>query len=88
MYGGDLGRPKPEHKSMHTNTIKTLIMTLIIGTTALAGCLENEEASNNDSNLESLVIAFSLKDDYTNVDENPQRFADYLGQALNMDVSL
>lgn len=73
---------------MHTNTIKTLIMTLIIGTTALAGCLENEDASSNDSNLESLVVAFSIKDDYTNVDENPQRFADYLGQALNMDVSL
>ena len=63
-------------------------MTLIIGTTALAGCLENENASSNDSNLDSLVVAFSIKDDYTNVDENPQRFADYLGQALNMDVSL
>ena len=62
-------------------------MSLLIGTTALAGCLGGEDTSN-DSNLESLVVAFSLKDDYTNVDENPQRFADYLGEALNMDVSL
>ncbi|MDA9571462.1 PhnD/SsuA/transferrin family substrate-binding protein [Candidatus Poseidoniales archaeon] len=66
---------------------KTLIMTLLIGTTALAGCLGNGD-ENDASDLESLVIAFSIKDDYTNVDENPQRFADYLGDALNMDVSL
>jgi len=72
---------------MDRKIAKTLIMTLLIGTTALAGCLGNGD-ENDASDLESLVIAFSIKDDYTNVDENPQRFADYLGDALNMDVSL
>ena len=72
---------------MEYKIAKTLIMTLLIGTTALAGCLGTGDDSDN-SDLESLVIAFSIKDDYTNVDENPQKFADYLGDALNMDVSL
>lgn len=72
---------------MNPNIAKTLIMTLLIGTTALAGCLEGSDEGDA-GELEKLVVAFSLKDDYTNVDENPQRFADYLGETLNMDVSL
>ena len=72
---------------MNPNIAKTLIMTLLIGTTALAGCLEGSDEAGA-GELEKLVVAFSLKDDYTNVDENPQRFADYLGETLNMDVSL
>ena len=38
--------------------------------------------------LEDFVIAYSVKDDYTNVDENPQRLASYLSEELNMDVTL
>ena len=38
--------------------------------------------------LPQLKIAYSVQDDYENIDENPQRLADYLGTKLNMDVSL
>ena len=37
--------------------------------------------------LPQLKIAYSVQDDYENIDENPQRLADYLGTKLNMDVS-
>ena len=87
MYGGYLGRPKPEGTDMNTSIAKTLLMTLLIGTTALAGCLGADD-TEDEPELEQLVIAFNLKDDYTNVDENPQRFADYMSETLNMDVSL
>ena len=35
-----------------------------------------------------LKIAYSVQDDYENIDENPQRLADYLSAKLTMDVSL
>lgn len=87
MYGGYLGRPKPGGTDMNTSIAKTLLMTLLVGTTALAGCLGGDD-TEDEPELEQLVIAFNLKDDYTNVDENPQRFADYMSETLNMDVSL
>ena len=38
--------------------------------------------------LPQLKIAYSVQDDYENIDENPQRLADYLSAKLTMDVSL
>ena len=52
---------------------------------SIAGCIGNDE---DETELETLTIAFEVKDDYTNVDENPQKFADYLAEELNMNVEL
>ncbi|MBT5661113.1 MAG: PhnD/SsuA/transferrin family substrate-binding protein, partial [Euryarchaeota archaeon] len=67
--------------------LKSSILVFLIATASLAGCLGSED-ENESSNLEDFVIAYSIKDDYTNVDENPQRLADYMREELNMDVSL
>ena len=72
---------------MKTRTLKSTILVFLIATASLAGCLGSED-ENESSNLEDFVIAYSIKDDYTNVDENPQRLADYMSEELNMDVSL
>ncbi len=64
-----------------------MILVFLISTASLAGCLGLED-ENESQNLEDFVIAYSIKDDYTNVDENPHRLADYLSEELNMDVSL
>ena len=72
---------------MKTRTLKSTILVFLIATASLAGCLGSED-ENESSNLEDFVIAYSIKDDYTNVDENPQRLADYMREELNMDVSL
>ena len=44
--------------------------------------------TTTDPVLEKLNIAYSVQDDYENIDENPQRLADYLSAKLTMDVSL
>ena len=38
--------------------------------------------------LPKLKIAYTVLDDYDNIDENPQILADHLGTVLNMDVTL
>ena len=86
MYIGFLGRPKPVGHNMKTRTLKSSILVFLIATASLAGCLSDD--TEEESNLEDFVIAYSIKDDYTNVDENPQRLADYMSEELNMDVSL
>ena len=87
MYIRFLGRPKPVGLNMKTRTLKSSILVFLIATASLAGCL-SDDSEKEESNLEDFVIAYSIKDDYTNVDENPQRLADYMSEELNMDVSL
>jgi len=87
MYIRFLGRPKPVGHNMKTRTLKSSILVFLIATASLAGCLGSDD-EKEESNLEDFVIAYSIKDDYTNVDENPQRLADYMSEELNMDVSL
>ncbi|HJM55453.1 MAG TPA: PhnD/SsuA/transferrin family substrate-binding protein [Poseidonia sp.] len=72
---------------MKTRTLKTSLLVFLIATASLAGCIGGED-ENEGPDLEEFVIAYSIKDDYTNVDENPQRLADYMSAELNMDVSL
>ena len=84
MYGLFLGRPKTEGLYLRTNTKKPLLLSFLILIASVAGCIGNDD--NDDK--ETLTIAFNLKDDYTNVDENPQRFADYLADTLGMNVEL
>ena len=52
----------------------------------LAGCLGAD--GNEDSDKETLVIAYEVRDDYATVDENPQALADYLSAVLGMRVEL
>ena len=87
MYVRFLGRPKLVGHNMKTRTLKSSILVFLIATASLAGCLGSDDEKEQ-SNLEDFVIAYSIKDDYTNVDENPQRLADYMSEELNMDVSL
>jgi len=69
---------------MNTKKIVTCLISILFLTTALAGCLNN----NDDDKLGSLVIAYEIQSDYDNIDENPQQLADYLSEELNYDVSL
>ena len=98
MVKGDLGRPKlhilrvlgtpkPVGPNMKLKTLKSTLLVFLIATASLAGCLGTEDEKET-PDLEDFVIAYSVQDDYTNVDENPQRLADYLSEELNMDVSL
>ena len=84
MYILFLGGPKTESLYMRPNTKKPLLLAFLILIASVAGCIGNDD----DDDKETLTIAFSLKDDYTNVDENPQRFADYLADTLDMNVEL
>ena len=63
--------------------VKTLFLALLVMNTALAGCL-----GANESDEETLRIAFSVRDDYTSFDENPQKLADYLSEELGRNVEL
>ena len=66
-------------------TKKPVLLALLIVLGSIAGCIGNDEEKTE---LETLTIAFEVKDDYTNVDENPQKFADYLANELNMNCLL
>ena len=60
-------------------------MTLLFLLATLVGCIGNDE---NDSELETLRIAFEIKDDYTNADMNPQIFADFMHEQTGLEVEL
>ena len=70
---------------MLITTKKPILLALLIVLGSIAGCIGNDE---DETELETLTIAFEVKDDYTNVDENPQKFADYLAEELIMKVEL
>ena len=54
---------------MLNTTKKPILLALLIVLGSIAGCIGNDE---EETELETLTIAFEVKDDYTNVDENPQ----------------
>jgi len=72
-------------------------------TLAFAGCLGGESSSDDSTSddssssdastvtyeqIDDLVIAYEVRETYTNIDDNPQRFADYLSEKLNAPVSI
>ena len=65
-----------------TSVIALAVMFVLTGFT---GCLDSEE---EETPKEKLIIAYEVKEDYTNPDENPQIMADYLARELDMDVEL
>jgi len=58
--------------------------------TSFTGCLggDDDDDTTSTSYSEDLIIAFEVKDDYENPDENPQVMADYLTNELEMNVKL
>jgi len=70
---------------MVNTTQKPILLALLIALGSISGCIGNDEGKTE---LETLTIAFEIKDDYTNVDENPQIFADYLAKELNVNVEI
>ena len=71
---------------MDDKKMMTYLISMLFLTTALAGCLDNND--EKDGKLGSLIIAYEIQSDYDNIDENPQQLADYLTEKLNYDVSL
>ena len=71
---------------MNNKKMMTYLISMLFLTTALAGCLDNND--EKDGKLGSLIIAYEIQSDYDNIDENPQQLADYLTEKLNYDVSL
>ncbi len=58
---------------------------------SFSGCLGDVSDENDVDELgqiDSLVVAYEVRDTYTNIDDNPQRFADYLEEKLNAPVEL
>ena len=70
---------------MNNKKLVSSLITMLFVTTALAGCVDNNE---EEETLGSLVIAYEIQSDYENIDENPQQLADYFSEKLNYDVSL
>ena len=73
------------------NAYKAVFMIGSMLMFSLAGCLGDvSEESDVDElgQIDSLVVAYEVRDTYTNIDENPQRFADYLQEKLNAPVEL
>ena len=76
---------------MKNMKINTVLITIMMVSCVLAGCLGGSEdevqelAVPSDGNL---VIAYAVQDDYENIDENPQLLADYLAEKMNYQVSL
>ena len=71
---------------MNNKKMMTYLISMLFLTTALAGCLDNNDEKGG--KLGSLIIAYEIQSDYDNIDENPQQLADYLTEKLNYDVSL
>ena len=65
-------------------TVIALGMMFVL--TGFTGCLDHEK--EDETPKEKLIIAYEVKEDYENPDENPQIMADYLSNELNMDVEL
>tara|TARA_B110000211_G_C14041595_1_gene537023 strand:+ start:353 stop:1504 length:1152 start_codon:yes stop_codon:yes gene_type:complete len=72
---------------MKIRTVKSMLLVFLIATAFLGGCIGGTD-ENETTNGEGFVIAYSLKDDYTNADENPQILADYLTEHTGASVTL
>jgi melanoma-associated antigen p97 len=75
---------------MERKILKSIAISTLLLTGLLAGCLDSVTPPDSDDidGKETLIIAYEVKDDYDNPDENPQILADYLSEELDMEVSL
>ena len=73
------------------NNLKAVFMAAFMLSVTFSGCLgEVEEKDDVDEfgQIDSLVVAYEVRETYTNIDDNPQRLADYLEEKLNAPVEL
>ncbi len=80
-----------KHSINTGNAYKAIAMITFMLMFSFSGCIgEVSEESDVDElgQIDSLVVAYEVRDTYTNIDENPQRFADYLEEKLNAPVEL
>ena len=68
--------------SEKTNVFALAMLFVFAGFT---GCLGGDDEVTE---KEKFIIAYEVKEDYENPDENPQIMADYLAKVLDMDVEL
>jgi len=70
--------------------IRPIFLVLIIAASSLSGCIAGEQRIDDGGVIapDPIKIAFSIKDDYSNFDENPYRLADYLSQQIGKPVEL
>ncbi len=68
--------------SEKTNVFALAMLFVFAGFT---GCLGGDDEVTE---KEKFIIAYEVKEDYENPDENPQIMADYLAKELDMDVEL
>ena len=66
-------------------TKKPILLALLIVLGSIAGCLGNDEEKTES---ETLIIAFEIKDDYTNAEANPQLFADFMSEQTGLNVEI
>ena len=60
-------------------------LAMLFVMTTFTGCLSDDD---EETQKEKFIIAYEVKEDYENPDENPQVMADYLAAELDMDVEL
>ena len=82
-----LGRPKHGGELMLRNLfcknkIACSCLILMLTLTGMSGCIGEDEDDN------TIRIAFSIKDDYSSFDDNPQKLADYLSEATGLNVEI
>ena len=68
---------------LEKTTVFGLAMLFVL--TSFTGCLDSDD---EETQKEKFIIAYEVKEDYENPDENPQIMADYLAKELDMDVEL
>ncbi len=68
---------------MNTQILKTAVIVFLLSIATLSGCIGTEKSEE-----EVIRIAFTVKDDYTSFNENPQKLADYLSAEIGMKVEI
>ncbi|MEK9731576.1 MAG: PhnD/SsuA/transferrin family substrate-binding protein [Candidatus Poseidoniales archaeon] len=61
--------------------IRVVFVLLMLHFSLLSGCLSDDDEA-------VIKIAFSVRDDYTDFDENPQKLADYLTESIGVKVEI
>ena len=72
-------------------SLKAVFMAAFMLSVTFSGCLgeaEDKDDVDESGQIDSLVVAYEVRDTYTNIDDNPQRLADYLQEKLNAPVEL
>ena len=67
--------------------LKNAIVVCLMMTTALAGCLGDNDDHGHDHD-DVIRLAYTIKDDYDNPDTNPQLMADYIAEHSGYDVEI